>query len=130
LILGDLALMQLVLSSMDEGPLVGLVITQIRKAHMDRVESGDYYDNILQVLKNNRADLRFLKQTGSLVLRGHEESFTREERLSIQNYILGFVPTQVKIRNMVASTLQVLFQAFKEIVTHNVMLLLTGAYDN
>jgi len=97
---------------------------------MDRVESGDYYDNILQVLKNNRADLRFLKQTGSLVLRGHEESFTREERLSIQNYILGFVPTQVKIRNMVASTLQVLFQAFKEIVTHNVMLLLTGAYDN
>lgn len=97
---------------------------------MDRVQSAGYYDSILQVLRNNNADLKFLSHTGPLVLRGHENGFSGEEQLSIQDYVLQFVPTQVKIRDMVASLFYLLFQAFKEMATLTVMHLIQMAIEN
>ncbi|GJJ77056.1 hypothetical protein EMPS_09415 [Entomortierella parvispora] len=114
----DLAMMQLVLEKMDNGPTVGLIITQIKARDLIHIQSPTYFSRIIQIMKNNNADLRFLTSRGPLVLRDHDEGFSDDDRYHIRSYITKFTPRQVQIRNMIATALRMLLKLLKMIIFH------------
>ncbi|KAG0043027.1 hypothetical protein BGZ83_011929 [Gryganskiella cystojenkinii] len=109
----QLALMQLVLSNMENGPLVGLILTQVKKRDYANVTSPGYFSEVIRVLENNDANLRFLDKRGPLILLDHEEQFSDLDRHLIQKYVCSCTPRQVQIRNLAASALSLLVKLLK-----------------
>ncbi|KAG0043025.1 hypothetical protein BGZ83_011927 [Gryganskiella cystojenkinii] len=113
---GALALIQLVLSNMERGPTVGLILTQVPKTQYNQVRSEKYFAEVFDVLRRNKANLDFLDTNHPLVLRDHDEEFSTQERYDIEQYILSFKPKQVTIRKMVVTVLRALILIFVEII--------------
>ncbi|KAG0043028.1 hypothetical protein BGZ83_011930 [Gryganskiella cystojenkinii] len=113
----DLALMRLFLEKFERGPLVGLILTQIRKRDMTSVDNPTFVEGVMKVLSHGGANLRSLSTHRALVLKDHEEEFSDAEIQNIREYILSFEPTQVRIHNMVSGAWRTLLQFFKRLVS-------------
>ncbi|GJJ77058.1 hypothetical protein EMPS_09417 [Entomortierella parvispora] len=91
----DLMLMKLILEGMEEGPQIGLIMTQIYNSSFDIVTAPGF---VRTTLMGVGANLEFLADERYLFLRKHKEKFDDNEIEDIRNYILGFEPRQVRIR--------------------------------
>ncbi|KAG0211920.1 hypothetical protein BGX28_007202 [Mortierella sp. GBA30] len=109
----DLALMKLVLDNLRKGPLVGLIMTQVRRSHYGLVTSPGYLSSVYQVLAKASANTRFLEMRRVLVLQDHDKGFSDQELFEIENYVLSFKPEQVEVNNLVASLARYSFEALK-----------------
>jgi hypothetical protein len=117
-----LALMQLVLNNLREGPLVGLIITQIHEDDLIDVQNPDYYAAVLETFKRARAKTRFLDCDPPLVLRKHSdvEGFSPQDLFDIENYVLGFTPGKVVIHNMVVKAFHIILKAIVAAIAHHI----------
>lgn len=111
----DLALIQLVLSKMNQGPIVGLILTQVLKKHFESVKQPTYQEQVMDVLRQGGANLSSLSKNRALVLRTHEDDFSPQEVRDIQDYILSFEPKQVHVESMVSSLWKRLLAFFQKL---------------
>ncbi|KAF9193901.1 hypothetical protein BGZ51_001887 [Haplosporangium sp. Z 767] len=112
---GDLTLMKLLLGSMKEGPLVGLILTQVKKRDYDAVRSRKYFSQLRDVLTKGEANLRFLREHDALTLRDHDDRFSEQELLDIQTYVLACQPKLVVVHNLVVGIWRSILDAFKRL---------------
>lgn len=98
----DMALMKLVLESMEEGPQIGLIMTLIRKKCFNAVAAPGF---VLKSLTDAGATLEFFAAEKHLFLRKHDKAFSGDDLTDIQDYILGFEPRKVRIREMLSNGL-------------------------
>ncbi|GJJ74437.1 hypothetical protein EMPS_06795 [Entomortierella parvispora] len=91
----DLALMKLILGSLDEGPKIGLIMTLIHKDCLETVMAPRF---VATALEQIGADLGFFDIDNHLFLRKHTKTFSEDEVQAIESYILSFEPQQVSIR--------------------------------
>ncbi|KAF9085422.1 hypothetical protein BGX29_001955 [Mortierella sp. GBA35] len=101
----DYMIMKTVLDSLRQAPMVGIILTQIRKKHLAEARKDEYkatlFRNLQRIVKNK--SFQFLSQRNPLVLANHddEEGFTEKEKKGILDYILSFDPRPVVALNMV-----------------------------
>lgn len=93
----DLALMKLILGSIEDGPQIGLIMTLIRGDCFEAVTAPGFVGNSLRAVE---AELGFFAADNHLFLRKHDQAFSARELQRVQNYILGFEPRQVRICEM------------------------------
>jgi len=99
----DLAIMKLVLDNIEQGPTIGLILTQIRKRDYEQIRSPAYTASVLKLLEGAECEnARLIDRNLTLVLVDHEISFTLEEVATVQKYVLSFKPKKVVIHDMVA----------------------------
>ena len=112
---GDLSLIKLFLEKFSRGPLVGLILTQIRQRDLAAVQHPSYLENVLSVLKRGGADLRSLRQNNALILCSHDDNFSHHDRQRVRDYILSFEPRQVQIYNMVSTAWRTIRSFFRKL---------------
>ncbi|GJJ77057.1 hypothetical protein EMPS_09416 [Entomortierella parvispora] len=100
----DLAVMKLVMDNIEQGPFIGLILTQIRKRDYEKIQSPSYTALVLKLLEGAECEnLRFIDRNSTLVLVDHEDTFSPEEVTKIKKYVLSFKPKKVVIHDMVAA---------------------------
>ncbi|KAF8948534.1 hypothetical protein BGZ47_004270 [Haplosporangium gracile] len=112
----DFTVMKALLDNLDESPLVGLILTQVKHEHYDAVQSSRYLEKIREVLMEANADLKFFSKMNPLILLDHSSEFTRFEEKIIKDYILNFEPTPVFVRRMLTTLLQRMFVVFWHLI--------------
>ncbi|KAG0319682.1 hypothetical protein BGZ97_001674 [Linnemannia gamsii] len=112
----DFSVMKTLLDKLDRAPLVGLILTQIRRDHYDAIQTSGYYEAIQKVLRESNADLKFLSEMGPLILLNHTSEFSSAEENIIKDYILAFEPTKVYVRRMITNLLRRLIELFLQLL--------------
>ncbi|GJJ77062.1 hypothetical protein EMPS_09421 [Entomortierella parvispora] len=115
---GDLALMKLVLDNIEQGPTVGLIITQVAQKHYPSVQDPDYTTAIHNRLKKAECKNAAMLDTAhnTLVLCMHREDLDKFEDFEvewIENYVLSFTPRRMVVRDMVVSMVSSYFELLK-----------------
>ncbi|KAG0061295.1 P-loop containing nucleoside triphosphate hydrolase protein [Linnemannia elongata] len=111
----DFTVMKALLDNLEQAPLVGLILTQIKHEHFDAVNNSGYSEKVQEVLQQANANLKFFDKNPPLVLLQHREQFTTHEDNIIKEYILGFEPTQVFVHRMVIALLYRIFTIFLQL---------------
>ncbi|KAF9148820.1 hypothetical protein BG015_009444 [Linnemannia schmuckeri] len=112
----DFTVMKALLDNLDQSPLVGLILTQVKREHYDAVRSSKYLKKIREVLMEANADLKFFSKMDPLILLDHSGEFTRSEENIIKDYILNFEPTPVFVHRMFTTLLQRIFAVFWHLI--------------
>ncbi|KAF9327443.1 hypothetical protein BGZ91_001466 [Linnemannia elongata] len=112
----DFTIMKALLDNLEQAPLVGLILTQIKHEHFDAVNIREYSEIVQDVLEQANANLKFFDKNPPLVLLQHEEQFTTHEDNIIKEFILGFEPAQVFVHRMVIALLYRIFAFFLQLV--------------
>jgi len=115
---GDLALMKLVLDNIEQGPTLGLIITQVARKHVADVQNPDYTTSIYNRLR--KAECKNTQMLDSahdtLVLCLHREDLDKFEDWEvnlIENYVLSFTPRKMVVRDMVVNMVSHYFELLK-----------------
>ncbi|KAG0278161.1 hypothetical protein BGZ95_004551 [Linnemannia exigua] len=113
----DFTVMKALLDSLDESPIVGLILTKVEREDYDAIQNSDYFANVLQVLRQSNANLKFLSRKKPLILFYHEEKrYDEVDSIKIKNYILAFEPREVHTRRLVAGVLLGIFHVLVGII--------------
>ncbi|KAF9099284.1 hypothetical protein BGX23_003139 [Mortierella sp. AD031] len=102
----DFAVMKTLLMNLKRGPMVGLIITQVKRRQMAALYNDEFYSNFLEVLQAVDADTTFFEQHRWLILEEHEEDFDDDDRRAIRDYVFSFTPETVKVQSLIASIFQ------------------------
>ncbi|KAF9925932.1 hypothetical protein FBU30_004356 [Linnemannia zychae] len=108
----DFAVMQTVLDNLERAPLVGLILTQVKRDHYDAIQASGYFETVQNILRASNANLKFFNITPPLILFDHDREFTRAEENTIKDYILTFEPVEVHVRRMISNLLNRLISFF------------------
>ncbi|KAG0042128.1 hypothetical protein BGZ83_000871 [Gryganskiella cystojenkinii] len=95
---GDIQVMKVFLENLERGPQIGLILTQIHKSCLGRI--GNNLVFVTTAVNRVGGNLGYLAKENVLILPQHEDHFSDEDRKKIQSYILGFKPSQVRLRKM------------------------------
>jgi len=116
----DLALLKLFLDSIETGPQVGLILTQVRRANFDSVQNPAYttavYDLLRRADTKNMNLLDFAEET--LVLCNHDEhiGFDQKEKDEIVNYVLSFIPGTIVVEDLFKAVVNQYFETLKQLM--------------
>lgn len=83
---------------MNEGPIVGLILTQVLSKHLESVRQPTYLARVMDVLRQGGVNLDSFSKKLALVLPSHNEKFSPQGEREIRNYILSFKPRRVPHR--------------------------------
>ncbi|KAF9084272.1 hypothetical protein BGX29_002630 [Mortierella sp. GBA35] len=93
----DFAVMKILLTNLSKGPMVGLIITQVRPKQIQTLQSGDYYNKILGILRSADVDTTYF------------------EIRAIRDYVFCFSPQEVKVRGFISRIFQSIINFFKNL---------------
>ena len=94
----DFAIMKTLLSKLHQSPQIGIIITQVKKRQMHTMQSHDYFNKLLDTLKEAEVDLKFVEQYRWLVLEDHDDDFSASDLREIRNYVFSFTPVTVQFK--------------------------------
>ncbi|KAG0376220.1 hypothetical protein BGX24_008112 [Mortierella sp. AD032] len=112
----DFAVMKTLLDNLEESPVVGLILNQVKRHHYDNIQSSDYFAKIERVLRDAGANLKFFNKKKPLILLDHPEEFNQAENRAILNYVLSFQPACVYVHRLVSSFLRRMYELIIAIV--------------
>ncbi|KAF9098938.1 hypothetical protein BGX29_007378 [Mortierella sp. GBA35] len=98
----DFAVMKTLLTNLSKGPMVGLIITQVKRRQIPTFQSGDYYNKILGILQSAGVDTTYFEMYRWLILEEHDYDFDAADRRAIRDYVFCFSPQEVKVRGFMA----------------------------
>ncbi|OAQ24332.1 hypothetical protein K457DRAFT_129861 [Linnemannia elongata AG-77] len=107
----DIALMKLVLAILRKGPKVGFIFTQVESEDfMTKVKGSDFLPTLLKVMGQQASGgSTLLERKRSLVLERHSGTFSAENIMEIQNFILSFTPKKVQFTDILAILAKIYF---------------------
>lgn len=100
--INDLALMKYFLDSVEHGPRIGTILTQIKPSFLAAANN-----HLRTVLQRIDRDLRSPVASNHLALCRHVKMFNPEDCESVREFVLSFEPKPVRVRKMVSSELKV-----------------------
>ncbi|KAG0260647.1 hypothetical protein BGZ95_004388 [Linnemannia exigua] len=112
----DFAVMRTLLDNLEQSPVVGLILNQVKRHQYDDIQSSNYHAKIEQVLRDAGANLKFFNKKRPLILLDHPEEFSLSEERAIRNYVVSFQPAQVYVHRLVSSFLRRMYELMLAIV--------------
>ncbi|GJJ77055.1 hypothetical protein EMPS_09414 [Entomortierella parvispora] len=91
----DLAMASLLHDFMETGPSVGFIFNMVGKEQMDVIQHQKYYHAVLKRFSSEERSM--LESKRHLVLMDHEDEFSKDERKSVQQHVLSFTPSTVRV---------------------------------
>ncbi|KAF9124874.1 hypothetical protein BGW39_007833 [Mortierella sp. 14UC] len=112
----DFTVMKALLDSLDQSPLVGLILTKVEKEDYNDIQTSDYFAKVQEVLAQSHANLKFFSQTKPLILFRHKKRFDAIDTIRIRNYVLKFEPSQVRVRRIAVDLLRALLSVLVGVI--------------
>ncbi|KAF9084273.1 hypothetical protein BGX29_002631, partial [Mortierella sp. GBA35] len=109
----DYLIMKTVLDSLVKAPMVGLILTQVKKKHLAQLRTPDYGFDVWESLASIVESKEFVSMRSPLILAEHEEGFSEDEKLAILNYVLSFEPKPVEARSIIDMVVRRYFEIMK-----------------
>lgn len=110
----DFAVLKTLLLNLTKSPRIGLFVTQVRDDHIDQIDNDAYRNDVIKMLQDNGVNTRYLEKRRWSVLRMHQkEGFSDDEKMAIRNYVCSFVPSRVKVSNLIVRVFNEILAFFK-----------------
>ncbi|KAF9925933.1 hypothetical protein FBU30_004357 [Linnemannia zychae] len=113
----DFAVVENLLQKLIMSPTIGLFVTQVRPDHIPSLNTEEYRNQVLDILRKAGGNTNYLESNRWCILKTHgKEGFSDKEKEDIANYVISFDPEPVKVGGLIERIFQSIIDFFKNLL--------------